>query len=431
MLVEFRIKNFRSFRNEQVLSLVANSDMTLNDNCFAVDKLRLLKSAGVYGPNASGKSNLIKAIDTMRDLVLKSSPSKPGGRLPVSPFLLCDKSKGEPSFFEVTFYHEGTRYQYGFTATSKRIQNEWLIAYPKGRAQSWYERLFDKKTNKTNWKFGSFLKGDKVALADRTREDSLFLSVGAQWNNEQLTAVYEWFEDKLRVAPPKEHFRPVTAEILLDLEQDEEAREELHQFVTQTLQKADLGICGVNIKELKFDPEKVKFPKDMPKEFRERMIKRFKREPRFKVELLHLDTSAEKEVPFPLEQESDGTKRFFQLLGPWLQTIANGITVFIDELEASLHPLLTRELVKFIQDPENNETGAQLIFVTHDTTLLDPELFRRDQIWFTEKDDSGSTNLYSMSDYKERRPRKGEAMQKGYLSGRYGAVPILEAFSLK
>jgi AAA15 family ATPase/GTPase len=340
--------------------------------------LRLLKAAGIYGPNASGKTNIIKAIDTMSNLVLRSARSKPRSRLPVSPFILDDKSKGEPSFFEVTFYHESIRYQYGFTATTKRIQNEWLIAYPKGRAQLWYERIFDKKTNRTDWKFGSFLKGDRVALADKTRQDSLLLSVGAQWNNEQLTTVYEWFEDKLRVVPPKENFRPITAEILLDSEQDENVREEFYQFVTQTLQKADLGICGVNVKELKYDTEKIKFPKDMPKEIRDKVLKRFKREPRLKVELLHFDTIAGKEVPFPFEQESDGTKRFFQLLGPWLQTVANGITVFIDELEASLHPLLTRELAKFIQSTENNESGAQLIFATHDSTLLDPNLFRRD-----------------------------------------------------
>ena len=137
------------------------------------------------------------------------------------------------------------------------------------------------------------------------------------------------------------------------------------------------------------------------------------------------------DVRMSLEDESDGTQRFFQLLGPWLETVLNGYTVFVDELEASLHPLLTRELVKFIQSPNSNKTGAQLIFSTHDTTLLDPELFRRDQIWFTEKDKDGATNLYSTSDYKERRPRKGEAMQRGYLSGRYGAIPILESFDLK
>ena len=146
--------------------------------------------------------------------------------------------------------------------------------------------------------------------------------------------------------------------------------------------------------------------------------------------MFHSNTLTNENISFPLKEESDGTQRFFQLLGPWLEAVHDGYTVFIDELEASLHPLLTRELIKFIQDPRNNKTGAQLVFATHDVTLLDPELFRRDQIWFTEKDKGAATNLYSISDYNERKPRKGEAMQKGYLAGRYGAIPILEAFSI-
>ena len=168
----------------------------------------------------------------------------------------------------------------------------------------------------------------------------------------------------------------------------------------------------------------------MPNEIREKVLKQLEKNPPLKVEMCHSDTHTNKDVSFPLEEESDGTQRFFQLLGPWLQAVNDGYTVFIDELEASLHPLLTRELIKFIHDPTNNKAGAQLVFATHDATLLGPELFRRDQIWFTEKDKGAGTQLYSMSDYKERKPRKGEAMQKGYLAGRYGAIPILEAFSI-
>jgi len=429
MLIEFRVKNFRSFWDEQVLSLVANSDMTLNKNYFAVNKLRLLKAAGIYGPNASGKSNLIKAMDTMRDIVLKSASTKPGSRMPIAPFLLDDESKKQPSFFEVTFYHESIRYQYGFTATKKRVHDEWLIAYPKRYAQLWYERSFDKKTKKTDWKFGSFLKGDKVKLADKTREDCLFLSVGAQWNNEKLTIVYNWFKDKLQVVPPKEYLRPVTAEMLANLEEHKEVKKELYNFVIALLKKADLRIDGVEVKKITADD--IEFTEEISDEERKRILQYLKEKPPLKVEMLHKDLQTGKTAKLPLQEESDGTQRFFQLSGPWIETVALGFTVFIDELEVSLHPLLTRELIKFIQNPKINKSGAQLIFATHDTTLLDSELFRRDQIWFTEKDKNGATNLYSMSDYKERRPRKGEAMQKGYLSGRYGAIPILEAFSLK
>jgi AAA15 family ATPase/GTPase len=203
----------------------------------------------------------------------------------------------------------------------------------------------------------------------------------------------------------------------------------LYKIVTELLKDADLGIHGVEVKKITADD--IELPKELSDEDRKRFLQYLKEEQPLHVAMLHRTVKTGKTIRLPLQEESDGTQRFFQLLGPWLETVALGFTVFIDELEVSLHPLLTRELIKFIQNPKINKSGAQLIFTTHDTTLLDPELLRRDQIWFTEKDKSGATNLYSMSDYKERRPRKGEAMQKGYLSGRYGAIPILEAFSLK
>jgi AAA15 family ATPase/GTPase len=430
MLVEFRFKNFRSFRDEQLLSLVAGRDKVLGHNLVSAGKLRLLKMAAVYGANASGKSNLIKAMDTMRNLVVGSADFKPGARLNVKPFLLDDKTQGAPTLFEVTFFHNGIRYQYGFTATTERFHQEWLIAYPKGAGQTWYKRTFDKKRMDYDWKYSTFLKGDKAKLAEKTRGNALFLSVASQWNNEQLMTVYEWFEDKLRVAPPKEKFRPVTAELLLDVEGKRKARDDLYEFVTESLQKADLGIRGVNVKKLKLDRDKTKLPIDMPEEIREKVFERLELEPLLKVEMLHSHPTTRREHAFPLQEESDGTQRFFQLLGPWLQTVVLGFTVFIDELEVSLHPLLTRQLIEFIQHRDKRKAKAQVIFATHDTTLLDPELFRRDQIWFTEKDEVGASSLYSMADYKEHRPRKGEAMQKRYLSGRYGAIPILEDFGL-
>ena len=427
MLVEFSVKNFRSFRGEQVLSLVAGNDTALGGNCVTEGKLRLLKSTAIYGPNASGKSNLIKAIGTMRDIVLGSA-NVPSKKLPVQPFLLDDKSQKEPSSFEIIFYHGDMRYQYGFSATDECIHEEWLLVYPKGRArdnaQTWYHRTLGE--DGTVWKFGSFLKGKREQLKTGTRNHALLLSVAAQLNNKQLTVVYEWFKNNLRIVPSKERLRPVTAEMLLDSEKENC----IHEFVNESLKDADLGIAGVNVnrEKRKIDRSTIAFPKDMSEEAREELLESL--ESRLKVEMLHQNDNTDKSVYLPLADESDGTQRFFQLMGPWLEAVVNGYTVFIDELEASLHPLLTRELIKFFQESEVEMNAAQLIFATHDTTLLDPDLFRRDQIWFTEKDEDAATQLYSMSDYKERKPRKGEAMQKGYLSGRYGAVPILEAFSI-
>ena len=423
MLVEFKVANYRSFREEQTLSLVASKDTQLSDNYVDQGKLRLLKVVGIYGPNASGKSNLIKALSTMRDIIEK--PGKPGERLPVAPFKLHDKYRNEPTSFEVTFIHEESRYQYGFTATTERVHDEWLYAYPKGRsrdiAQTWFERKFNRKTEETEWNFGSYLKGEREKLKDRTINNVLFLSAGAQWNNKQLTTVYKWFSERFLIILPSERPTVTTIDMLADAQKDEEFKKVWYDYLGSMMRCADFGIHGVNIKIEEFDLEKMELPADMLESVHEEILGNLK------VEFIHRAEPAGKEVCFSNLEESNGTRRFFELAGPWLSAITEGRALLVDELEASLHPHLVRELLKWFQNSKLSGVGAQLIFTTHDTSLLDPELFRRDQIWFTEKDEHGGTRLYSMLDYK---PRKGEAMQKGYLSGRYGALPIIKSFEL-
>ncbi len=429
MIVEFRVKNFRSFREEQTLSLVASRDGTLPDNCVSKGRLRFLKAAAVYGANASGKSNLIRAVATMKGIVLDSAEYKPGQKLEVMPFLLDAESGKEPSVFEMVFYVEGVRYQYGFAATSKRIEEEWLAAYPKGSAQNWFERKFNEKRHEYDWKYSTFFRGNKVALAEKTRENALFLSVGAQWNNEQLRVVYEWFRTKLQVLSSRRMLHPVTAKMLLPPERPAGTEGNLRHTITRILQEADLGINNVAVRKKEIDMDVMTWPTDLPDEVRSKLTRLIEEEEGIEVDVLHENAETGKEVHIPLNEESDGTQVFFKLIGPWLYALRFGITILIDEIESSLHPLLTRQLVHIIQGLRiDNKEGAQLIFATHDTTLLDPELLRRDQIWFTEKDKNGGTRLCPLSDY---RPRKGEAIQKGYLSGRYGGVPILERFSIE
>ncbi len=423
MLVEFKVANYRSFREEQTLSLVASKDKELGDNCVNQGKLRLLKAVGIYGPNASGKSNLIRALSTMRDIIGKAG--KPGERLPVTPFKLHDKYSNEPSSFEVTFIHEESRYQYGFTATTERIHDEWLYAYPQGRsrdiAQTWFERKFNRKTEETEWNFGSYLRGEREKLKDRTMNNVLFLSAGAQWNNKQLTTVYKWFSERFQIILPSERSPMTTIDMLMNAQEDETWKKTMYIYLNNAMRRADFGIHGVNIKIEEFDLAEMELPPDMLESVDEESLRNLK------VEFIHRTEPTGKEVCFSNLEESNGTRRFFELIGPWVLACAEGKGLLVDELEASLHPHLVRELLRLFQNPENLSTEAQLIFTTHDTTLLDPELFRRDQIWFTEKDEHCCTRLYSMLDYK---PRKGEAMQKGYLSGRYGAIPIIEAFGL-
>ena len=422
MLVEFRVGNYRSFREEQTLSLVASKDTELDDNCVDQGKLRLLKAVGIYGPNASGKSNLIKALSTMQQMII--TQAGPGEKLPVTPFKLDDKYSKEPSSFEVTFYHGEVRYQYGFTATSERVCDEWLCAYPEGYAQTWFERKFNKKTGKTNWDWKSKkLKGERENLKDKTRDNVLFLSVGAIWNNKQLTNVYEWFSEKLRIIIPSERTPIITIDMLKSTEEEKKWKKFSHTYINNMMQRADFGIHGINIREEEVDIEEVEFPPDTPEEIRNKILRNLAT----RVEFIHRAEPTGKDIHFSPLEESDGTRRFFELAGPWLLAILEGMTLLVDEIEASLHPHLVQQLIKFIQNTEISESGAQLVFATHDTTLLDPELFRRDQIWFTEKNEHSSTRLSPLSDYK---PRKGEAMQKGYLAGRYGAIPIIKAFEL-
>ena len=439
MLVEFRVKNYRSIKDEQVLSLVATADNTLKDNYIDVGKLRLLKSAGIYGPNASGKSNLIRAMRTMQQMILNSADAKPGSDTLTEQFLFDDKSQKEPTSFEIIFYHDKIRYQYGFTATKERIYDEWLFAAPKKSNQKWFERSFDKKTGKTDWKFGSYYKGEKMNLADKTRDNALFLSVAAQWNHKQLTGVYKWLGKRLRIILPYSPLESATAELPLESVTAKLLSDKTNSFelvISAIMREADFGISGLRIRpaDTNVDVNDIPFPDKIQKETRARIVKlmekQMEKDSLFeRVEVLHKSEKGD-DIPLSIKEESDGTQRFLQLVGPWLISIKLGITLFVDELEASLHPLLTRELIKIFQDPDINKSGAQLVFATHDTTLLDPELFRRDQIWFTEKDNNGATQLFPLSDYK---PRRGEAIQKGYLSGRYGAIPIpvLEAFGIK
>lgn len=430
MLVEFRVENFRCFRDEQVLSLVASNDADLPDNLASAGALRILRTAGVYGPNASGKSTLINAIEWMQGVIVGSSDVEAARTLAATQFLLDADSSSKPTTFEATLLLKGTRYQYGFALTSKRVEKEWLYVAPGSRPRRWFQRETNRKTGKSTWDWGSYFRGDKLRLARHTRPNALFLSVAAQFNHEQLTPLYEWFAKQVRTVGTRTELRAVTAMLLTSSVFERGFRDYLTNSVVRLLRDADLGIQDLRVKELEL-PTPTAILDGIPETQRPVILERLKDEFGFEVKMLHRNVGTGQNVPFDIDAESGGTQRLFQLAGPWIEALSLGYLVCLDEIDASLHPLLSRELVRLFQDPKQNQNGAQLIFTTHDTTLLDPELFRRDQIWFTEKDNDGVSKLYSLYDYKEHRARKGEAMQKRYLSGRYGALPVLRGFGLK
>ncbi|MBI3921326.1 MAG: ATP-binding protein [Armatimonadetes bacterium] len=418
MLIEFRVRNYRSFKDEQVLSFVASSGSELEQNTFSAEavgkKMRVLKSAAVYGPNAAGKSNLIKALRYMKKFVLESAEEGQAGKpTGADPYRLDPQRAREPSRFELTFVSDGGRYQYGFAADSQRVHEEWLTAYPKGQPQMWFERSVDIEGE---YNFGPSLKGERAKLTKLTRENCLFLSIGAKFANKQLTEVYSWFRESLQYIDPRTDISGFTAHLI---HENKEFADAIHGL----LKDADMGIRGVEVNKRAWS--EAELPDDMPSELKRKIADELKDQYFYVIRTLHTATEGQKLISFSLDDESDGTQRYFALIGPWLDVLKNGRVLCIDELDTSLHPLLSRTLIALFHHAEINTRGAQLLFTTHDTTLLDNSLFRRDQIWFTEKDEAGASHLYPLLDF---RPRKDESLQKGYLAGRYGALPFLGEF---
>jgi AAA15 family ATPase/GTPase len=427
MLIEFRIKNFKSYKEEQTLSMIASSDKSLSQNTIATEALRghrLLRSVVIYGANASGKSNLIDAFEFVRRFVRTSVERKPETDIPVQPFRLDKQSIKSPSIFELSFIQGGVRYQYGFSVDRRRVYDEWLIAYPMGRAQTWFERPDDAVGDPDKWYFGPNLKGEKKRLVGLIRPDALFLSVAAKFAQDQLTPIYEWFSECLRTAnlsevPEREAMKDFTATGIV-----EDGR--FRGGMTKLLQWADFGISGVDVKKRSL--KEVDLPLEI---FSDEGRSLLAESEFFDIKMLHqVSDSDNGGIFFSLDDESCGTQRFFELAGPWLYSIGMGCTLVVDEIDTSLHPFLVRSLVELFHNPDLGKSNAQLVFNTHDTTQLDSSLFRRDQIWFVEKDDTGGSQLYPLIDF---RPRRDEALERGYLQGRYGAIPFigdLEGFDL-
>ena len=424
MLIELKISNFRSIREEQTFSLVAgNADKELTSCVIdrelpGLSGVRFLKGAAIYGANASGKSNIIEAISYVTDFVLRSATKiHPGDPTGAEPFKLDRESPNKPSEFEVTFVAEGDRFVFGFSVTPTRVVEEYLVAYPKGVPQRWYQRTFNASKNSYDWaKPSTSFKQDK-SLQDKTRENSLFLSVGPQFNHAQLTQVFNWFKKSVK-------FIHLSADAMLHPGFTAElvAKPTHHDRILNLLRSADIGVADAQIKETEISIDELK--KNLPPAILSRLEKdgQIKSQKGIEINLTH---KADGIAPVALDfddEESAGTRRFFALLGPWTDILDNGHTVFVDEIETSLHPILVKELLKLLLCSKNNPKGAQVVFTTHNPVLLDGTLMRRDQIWFTEKSPAGATHLYPLTDYQ---PRKDEALAKGYLAGRYGAIPFM------
>ncbi|QKE40317.1 MAG: ATP-binding protein [Ferrovum myxofaciens] len=421
MLVEFKVVNYRSIREEQCLSFVASGDKWLEGtHCVATGKTavpKLLRSAVIYGANASGKTNLIFALMTMQQLVLNSTRLlEPQFREQYTPFLLDVDSRHQATQFEITILLDGVRYQYGFAHDAERVRGEWLLVYQSNKAQRWFEYHYNPETGKNDWEpFSVHFKGEKKGQREiwkaNTGTRALFLTQAAQSNSRQLQPLFNWFANDLIVLPARSEFNLIPT--LLRLEDPH-----YKEWVLRLMNAADIHISDIKVEkrksqqiEFKFEPGKLPelrtFDGDLPD-----------------VEFCH-KTSDGMEQWFDRRYESYGTLRLLGYAAPLLDAIENGKLIVVDEFDTSLHPSLTRYVLRMLHKPHLSQNGAQLWMTTHDTSLLDPELLRRDQVWFVEKKKDQSTELYGLTEFS---PRKDEAIERGYLQGRYGAIPFLSEF---
>lgn len=413
MLVEFRVRNFRSLRDEQVFSLVASHDKSLETTHVMPQQQampRLLRSAVLYGANASGKSNLIKALQYMRAVVLESATLMPAGQtFAVQPFRLDAHSATQPTEFEITVMLHGVRYQYGFAMTQQQIVSEHLLVYKAFKPQRWFQRERDPATAVERYTFGTGLKGAKATWEKATRSNALFLSTAVQLNSEALRPLFDWFANHLVILNEQSQLNP---QVSIQMLRQEQGRQQICAF----LAAADISIADIQVRTQTVPGHRVHFERhgDKPEVLQEDMEQHH---------VLFSHVTDQGSAEFDIMDESSGTRNLLALAGPVLDILQKGLLLVIDELDTSLHTLLVRELVHLFHRPAVNTGGAQLIFSTHDTALLDaPDLFRRDQIWFAEKDQNQASSIVPLTDFH---PRKKEALERGYLMGRYGGVPLI------
>lgn len=422
MLIQFTVANYRSFRGAQTLSMVASKalkrkriESTFSPGTQEKGLPDLLRCAAVFGPNASGKSNLIKALKFVENMVMRSAHADLEDEINTQPFRLNETTSKEDSRFEVEFVEEHVRYQFGFTANQQRVTSEWLVCYPKARPQELYRRHFAGDVQRDEYEFGNQLEGGRLRKdwAAQTGPKTLFISRVVQASSEefhQLRIPSRWFSRRLRVSP--------TGAGVFDGQSTSKVCEtpDGRKRVIEFLSSFDIPIADIEVTKEPLDVEK--FSKLFTKETIDSLFagKTFddRREPVF----FHRTDNGEL-TKFTSADESSGTMSLFGFAARWIEAIANDWILVVDELDSSLHPLVVWELIRKLSE---SDSKAQLIFTTHDATVMRSKLLRRDQVYFVSADLDRSTRLYSLHDFKGR---EDDAFEDRYLQGRYGATPIL------
>ncbi len=409
MILNFSCSNYRSIKEKIKFSMCATSDQEHLEQIRKVDSIRVLRNAAIYGANGSGKSSFISAIRSMQEMVAKSLLMQPGDLIERVPHKQSDIN--EPTCYEMQFVIDDIRYLYGFSYTDLEIKEEYLYYYPKGRQSKIFDRHEDGIT------FGkSFEKDLNLVVEKILKSNRLLLSSAANFSNiNEIEKVFLFFKEDIVVYQNRlaehgldQHWIKLTAKAL---NKSDAIRELFLKF---------LNCTGFDVKNIyaKYEKKKMpisELPVNLPSEIREHVVE-------FGEEKVDLKIEYDK-FNLNVSEESEGIRKLFKILYPIINVLVSGKVLVFDEIETSLHPVIVRELINlFINDGQ--EAFAQLIFSSHDAMLLDLDLFRRDQIWFTElKKEIRSTDLYSLAEIKN--VRKDENLMKGYINGKYGAIPMI------
>lgn len=401
MLIRFSFKNFKSFKNENCLDMEATSLKEHEYNVAKIDNGEYLKVSAIYGANASGKTNVLQAFDYMKKRILVSDDSKKNSPIDeenVYSFMI----NNDPIALEVEILAKNNKiYKYGFEVLKDTIISEWLF---EKRVNKFYS-IFERENNNVS------MKPNKISDLVNIDERTLFLNIYSKIdrNNEDFSNVYDWFVNSTYLDLGNPNFeRFINNRVSLKILSDENYKKELLKFI----KTFDSGIEGI-----KTTPDSIEAVKS--------------NNGIIDIEVIHKGEKGEvKALPFYLE--SNGTRKMFHLFDFFMDALKNGMVLFVDELDAKLHPLLTRYIINLFHNIDTNKGNGQLIYSTHDTVNLNKETFRRDEIWFAEKDKDGVSKIYSLADYKinDVKVRNDATYNKDYLSGRYGAIPVLENFEV-
>lgn len=403
MLIQFNFKNFKSFKNETTLDMTATSITEHPYNLIECDNgEKYTKTAAIYGANASGKSSVIEAYSFMRHWVINSfKNASDNENIPFKRFAFDNKSKNELAEFEVFFRDNKKEFQYGFSLDNKKIHEEWMyIKNSMGKFVPLFER------NGSDIECDSKMLKGASNFIPMVKEKTLFLSIISNANIQYATHVSDWFVVNTVIDYGNIMFESALSEFSPNIE-DVKYQEKLTEF----LKAIDINIEGIIIEKKQNDDDTLDY----------------------KIYTKHLIEGGNDYYKLPLSEESSGTQKMFSLFYFLQCALKYGLTVFIDELDSKLHPLLLRYILTMFHDENINNKGGQLIYATHDNYTLTRDIFRRDQIWFVEKDINAVSNLYSLAEYKseeDKKIRKDASYNKDYLLGKYGAVPILRGYDM-